>query len=252
MLSAPGGGHSPQAEVARIELEQELRGLQPKAPTVPIFSTVTGLSGEQPTFDAEYWGRNVRQRVRFSETIARLAKQGHDIFLELSPQPILSAAIVQCLSHHQYKGNALPSLRRKKEYRTVMLGSLGQLYKEGYPVDWSRIYPEPSQHVTLPSYPWQRQRYWIEDPKMQRGVFGKAPEQDAMGRQAIPCSSAHIASSVNRGTHYWEMDLGTEMLSGLGTHRIRGTVLLSAAAYMEIASPLRQMFSATPPTHWRI
>jgi acyl transferase domain-containing protein/acyl-CoA synthetase (AMP-forming)/AMP-acid ligase II/acyl carrier protein len=230
VLSTPGGGHSPQAEGARKELEQALTTLQPKVPSISIFSTVTGLSNEWPAFDAAYWGRNVRERVRFSEAIARLAQEGHDMFLELSPQPILSAAITQCLSHHKYSGNVLPSLRRKRDHRTTMLGSLGQLYSGGYPVDWTRIYPERSQHVRLPVYTWQRQRYWIEDQKAESGRAWRRT-----GVPVHPLLERHIASSVNKGTHFWEMDLGTGMFSGLGTHRIKGRVLLSAAAYMEMA-----------------
>jgi acyl transferase domain-containing protein/acyl-CoA synthetase (AMP-forming)/AMP-acid ligase II/acyl carrier protein len=235
VLSAPGGGHSPQAEGARNELEQALAGLQPNVPSIPIFSTVTGLTRELPSFDAAYWGRNVRERVRFSEAIARLAGEGHDMFLELSPQPILSASITQCLGHHRSSGNVLPCLRRKRDYRTTMLGSLGQLYSGGYAVDWTRIYPQRSEHVKLPAYPWQRQRYWIEDQKPESGPGWRSSGARSNGVPNHPLLERHIASSVNWGTHYWEMDLGAGMFSGLGAHRIKGRTLLSAAAYMEMA-----------------
>jgi acyl transferase domain-containing protein/acyl-CoA synthetase (AMP-forming)/AMP-acid ligase II/acyl carrier protein len=227
VLSAPGASHSPQAEGARNELEQALVGLEPKAASIPIFSTVTGRSDERPSFDAAYWGRNVRQRVRFAEAIARLGQEGHDMFLELSPQPILSAAITQCLSHHKYSGTVLPSLRRKRDDRTTMLGSLGQLYSGGYPVDWTRLYPQQSQHVRLPAYPWQRQRYWIEEEKAESGW-----RRNGAGH---PLLERHLASSVNWGTHFWEMDLGAGTFSGPGTRRVKGRVLLSAAAYMDMA-----------------
>ncbi|HEX6047365.1 MAG TPA: beta-ketoacyl synthase N-terminal-like domain-containing protein [Pyrinomonadaceae bacterium] len=235
VLSAPGGGHSPQAEGARNELEQALTGLQPAPPNIPIFSTVTGSSGEQPAFDAAYWGRNVRQRVRFSEAIARLGQEGYDMFLELSPQPILSAAITQCLSHHKYSGTVLPTLRRKRDDRTTMLASLGQLYTGSYPVDWTRIYPQSSQHVKLPAYPWQRQRYWIENQKPESGREWRRSATRSNGAPAHPLLERHLASSINSGTHFWEMDLGIGMSSGLGGHRVKGRVLLPATAYMDMA-----------------
>ena len=241
-LSAPGGGHSPQAEGARNELEQALAGLQPKAASIPIFSTVTGRSDERPSFDAAYWGRNVRERVRFAEAIARLGQEGHDMFLELSPQPILSAAITQGLAQHKYSGTVLPSLRRKRDDRTTMLGSLGQLYSGGYPVDWTRLYPQKTQHVRLPAYPWQRQRYWIEEEKAESGRGWRRN-----GASAHPLLERHLASSVNSGTHFWEMDLGSRMFSGPGAQRIKGRVLLSAAAYMEMAlAAATQVFGDAP------
>ncbi|HEU4510297.1 MAG TPA: beta-ketoacyl synthase N-terminal-like domain-containing protein [Pyrinomonadaceae bacterium] len=224
VLSAPGGGHSPQAEGARNELEQALAGLEPKEPSIPIFSTVTGRSGERPAFDAAYWGRNVRERVRFAEAIAMLGEEGHEMFVELSPQSILGAAITQCLSHHNYSGTVLPSLRRKRDDRATMLGSLSRLYSGGYPVDWTRIYPERSQHVKLPAYPWQRQRYWLDDQKPETGR--------AWRRNGHPMLERHLASPVNSGTHFWEMDLVTGTFS---SHRIKGRAFLSAAAYMEMA-----------------
>ncbi len=229
VLSAPGASHSPQVERVSRELEQALAGLEPKVASIPIFSTVTGGSDERPAFDATYWRRNVRERVRFSEAIARLAQEGYDLFVELSPQPILSSAITQCLNHHKCSGTVLPSLRRKRDDRTTMLGTLGQLYTGGYPVDWSRVYPQKSQHVKLPAYPWQRQRYWIDD---QKAESGREWRRSATGH---PLLERHMASSINSGTHFWEMDLGAGMSSGLGAHRIKGRVLLSAAAYMEMA-----------------
>jgi acyl transferase domain-containing protein/acyl-CoA synthetase (AMP-forming)/AMP-acid ligase II/acyl carrier protein len=247
VLSAPGGGHSPQAEGARNELEQMLAGLQPQVASIPIFSTVTGGSDEQPAFDAAYWGRNVRERVRFAEAIARLGQDGYDMFLELSPQAILSAAITHCLSHHKYSGTVLPSLRRKRDDRTTMLGSLGQLYSGGYPVDWTRIYPQKSQHVKLPAYPWQRQRYWIEDQKEESGRGWRRSATRSNGVPGHPLLERHLASSVNSGTHFWEMDLGSGLSNSLGSHRIKGRVFVSAAAYMEMAlAAATEVFGAAP------
>ena len=164
------------------------------------------------------------------------------MFLELSPQPILSAAITQCLSEHKYSGTVLPSLRRKRDDRTTMLGSLGQLYSGGYPVDWTRIYPQRSQPVRLPAYPWQRQRYWIEDQNAESGW-----RRSATRRNGHPLLERHLASSVNWGTHFWEMDLGSGMFSGLGAHRVKGRVLLPAAAYMEMAlAAATEVFGAAP------
>ncbi|GET39291.1 hypothetical protein [Microseira wollei] len=73
------------------------------------------------------------------------------------------------------KGMVIPSLRRKESERLMMLGSLGKLYTLGYPVDWHQLYPQAGNFVRLPSYPWQRQRYWYESVESQQSRLGTNP-----------------------------------------------------------------------------
>ncbi len=155
--------HSPQMEPFQDELVQSLQGLNPQVASVPIISTVTGLAQDGSEFDATYWARNIREPVHFATAVEQLVQTKHNLFLEISPHPVLAGNISQCLRHCGQKGVVLPSLRHQEEERVVMLRSLGALYTEGYPIDWSRLYPSGGRCVSLPSYPWQRERYWFED-----------------------------------------------------------------------------------------
>ncbi|MEC4814646.1 MAG: beta-ketoacyl synthase N-terminal-like domain-containing protein [Scytonema sp. PMC 1069.18] len=161
MLRVNYAFHSPQMELFQDEVVRSLAGLSPQTPSIPILSTVTGKPWENPDFDAAYWGRNIREPVRFATAINYLLETKHNLFLELSPHPVLAMNISQCLRLCEREGTVLPSLRRQEGEQLVMLNSLGTLYTQGYPVDWSRLYPAGKQ-VSLPSYPWQRERYWVE------------------------------------------------------------------------------------------
>lgn len=153
--------HSPQVEPLQSELVQALKGLSPKAATIPLFSTVIGQMIDGRDVDATYWSQNLRQTVLFSAAIDELIASGHNRFVEISPHPVLCAAIAQCLHYRQQEGLALPSLRRQVDERQVLLESLGTLYSLGYSVNWGSLYPAKGQNVQLPTYPWQRQRYWL-------------------------------------------------------------------------------------------
>lgn len=154
--------HSPQMDSLRADLLHALEGLRPHTASLPIYSTVTGTVSDGLTCDANYWVRNLREPVLFSTMVQRLLEDGHDIFLEISPHPILLGAIQQGLRHAEREGHTLPSLRREEDERLVMLGSLGALYALGYPVDWRTLYSADSRCVSLPSYPWQRERCWLD------------------------------------------------------------------------------------------
>ncbi|HZR98777.1 MAG TPA: type I polyketide synthase, partial [Chloroflexota bacterium] len=159
--------HSPQMGPLRADLHQALAELRPTAAALPIYSTVLGAVADGATLDAAYWVRNLREPVLFWTAMQRLLDDEHTIFIELSPHPVLLPAIQQGLQHAGRAGLALPSMRRGEDERAVLLGTLGALYTAGYPLDWSALYPAGGQVVPLPTYPWQRERYWLDVPASQ-------------------------------------------------------------------------------------
>jgi acyl transferase domain-containing protein/surfactin synthase thioesterase subunit/acyl carrier protein len=154
--------HSSQMEPFQSELVEVLQDLAPQPNAIRLLSTVTGQSIQGDALDGNHWGRNIREPVRFAEAIAQLIAEKYTLFLEISPHPILAGYISQCLRDSEQEGTVLPSLRRQTEERGTMLSSLGALYTRGYPVDWRKCYPQGGRCVTLPTYPWQRSRYWVD------------------------------------------------------------------------------------------
>ena len=126
--------HSQHMTPFIADLMKAIEGFEPRPTSVPIYSTVTGDICPGEDFDASYWMRNLRESVRFSAVVERLIADEIDIFLEISPHPVLLSAIQEGLLHHRREGILLPSLRRKKEERATMLASLGVLRSVMRPV----------------------------------------------------------------------------------------------------------------------
>jgi surfactin synthase thioesterase subunit/malonyl CoA-acyl carrier protein transacylase/acyl carrier protein len=153
--------HSPQMEPYQDEYMRSLQGINPQAASIPIISTITGKAQDGREFNSDYWRRSIREPVQFAAAIEQLAKTKHDLFIELSPHPVLAMNISQCLQASSRPGVVLPSLRRQEAEKFVMLRSLGSLYTLGYPIKWNKFYHKGGRCVSLPSYPWQRERYWV-------------------------------------------------------------------------------------------
>jgi acyl transferase domain-containing protein/acyl carrier protein len=223
--------HSPQMDPLRAELMRALEGIKPRATSVPIYSTVTGKIADGLAFDASYWSRNLREPVLFSAAIQHLLEDGHDIFVEISPHPILLSSIEQCVNQFGHEGAVLSSMRRDADERSAMLASLGALYALGHPIDWKRIYPIAQRCVSLPMHPWNRERCWMEaaaedsDPRWEsRGAKGT---HSLLGR--------HFKSAQPGGTHFWEVTLDQRVMPYLEEHRVEGVAVLPASAYIEMA-----------------
>jgi acyl transferase domain-containing protein/acyl carrier protein len=222
--------HSPQVEPLRPELLQAVESVQPRPSSVPIYSTVTGESGDGRNFDAAYWVENLRRPVLFSGAVERLARDGHDLFLEVSPHPVLLGAVEQGLRHLGREGRTLPSLREGTG-RTVMLESFGALYCVGHPVNWDGIGRPGSRCVRLPFYPWQRERFWFEGTGAGNGWKKPVARRNGKGHLL----GMHLRSAAESGTHFWEMNLNTRLLPYLADHRVQGLAVLPATAYVEMA-----------------
>ncbi|QSQ18101.1 SDR family NAD(P)-dependent oxidoreductase [Myxococcus landrumensis] len=177
--------HSPQVEPLLPELVDLLAGLQPRAASLPVYSTVTGALTDGSDWDAAYWRRNLREPVLFSPVIEELLKRPASVFLELSPHPILAQSLERILGDAGSEGLVLPSLRRDEPELEVLLQSLGALHTAGHPIDWRALFPRAGACVRLPDYPWQRSRYWLElGTRAPRPVSPAKPRME----RAVPAS----------------------------------------------------------------
>lgn len=216
---------------------QVLQGLDPKPASatavaaLPFFSTAVGRISDGRDLDATHWRRNIKEPVHLAAEIAGLAREGYSAFLEISPHPVLPESILRCLD--QQEAIILASLRHDQGERAQMLASLGVLYTLGHPVDWSKLYPSGGCCVSLPSYPWQRERFWLEGRERITGFRweGARPAQNRAQRHPLLGSHWGLAS----GTHVWEGELDRQFLDYLDDHRIYGTVVLPVSAYIEMA-----------------
>ncbi len=190
--------HSPQMDPLRSELVKSLDGIQPQTADIPFYSTATEEICDGKTLDAEYWGKNLRQPVRFSTMIQKLLDDNHTIFIEMSPHPLLLSPI-QETGHDAGKSvYGIPSLRRNTADSEEILRSLGTLYESGYSIDWEKLYPT-GRLVKLPSYPWQRQRYWYDSASTNVIRF------DFMANVEHPLLGSRLPNLAHVPTHYvWQ------------------------------------------------
>ena len=220
--------HSPQMDPLREDLLTVLEGLAPRQAALPMRSTVRGdwIKGEELT--PEYWVDNLRAPVRFGDAVRTLGEPGSTLFLEISAHPILLPSIEEILGDEELGGTAVGSLRRGREELACLLESLGTLWTRGTAVDWASLYPEGDRHVALPTYPWQRERFWIDRPK-------RAASTDRAYRGGHPLLGTACVPATQPSMRIWETTLGLDRLPWLGDHRVQGAALLPGTAYLEMA-----------------
>ncbi|PTL80927.1 acyltransferase domain-containing protein [Vitiosangium sp. GDMCC 1.1324] len=123
--------HCPQVEPLREGLRGRLEGLHPRPELLPIISTVTGTALEGRRFDADYWVRNLAEPVLFREAVDTLLDDGHGVFLEISPHPLVKHSLESCLERAGRSGTLLVSMRRGKDPAPDLLGTLRLLSELG-------------------------------------------------------------------------------------------------------------------------
>nr|AQW44890.1 polyketide synthase [Corallococcus coralloides] len=222
--------HSPQMDPLRQALLERMSSVKPTASAIPLYSTVTGAVIDGRELDGAYWVRNLRDPVLFADSVRRLVGDGHVTFIELSPHPVLIPFVEAMLKEWDASGRGLvvPSLRREQEEWPVLLSSLGRLYTSVDGVDWRRLHPVKRRPVPLPTYPWQRERYWIDVEA------GQATRVRA-GGAGHPLLGASFTTSVQPGARFWESVLAPTEPSYLADHRVGGAIILPGTAYLEMA-----------------
>jgi malonyl CoA-acyl carrier protein transacylase/acyl carrier protein len=157
--------HSSHVEDIRGELARVLAGITPRASAVPFFSTVTADWLDTTGLDADYWYANLRHTVRFEEATRSLAEQGFRFFIEASAHPVLTLGMEQTLDRADVAATVVGTLRRDEGGPVRLLRSVASIFVAGRPVSWTAALPSRSGGGTdLPTYAFQRQRYWLNTP----------------------------------------------------------------------------------------
>jgi acyl transferase domain-containing protein/thioesterase domain-containing protein/acyl carrier protein len=223
--------HSARVEELAGVLTAELASIRPAAGLVPMFSTALGRWVGGPELDAGYWYANVRETVGFAGAVTALADAGHRTFIEVSPHPVLTTAVEATLEEHGTAAAAIiGTLRRDDGGAERMLSSLAEAWVNGAPVDWT-VVARARQRVELPTYPFQRQRYW---PERQA-----APARDlaAAGLTAAGHPLLGAAVDVAQGNELlFTGQLSLQTHPWLADHAVAGVVVLPGAVMLELAA----------------
>jgi acyl transferase domain-containing protein/SAM-dependent methyltransferase len=160
--------HSGLMDPVLPAFESEARRAVFAQPRLTLVSDLTGRLAGEEVASPGYWRRHLREPVQFAAGMAALQGLGSTAYVEIGPRPVLLALGQRCLP--EASSAWLPSLRRGRDDWSQMLESLARLYTLGAPVDWNGFDREGSRRkVVLPTYPFERERYWVEERKEEVG-----------------------------------------------------------------------------------
>ncbi|WP_437285411.1 type I polyketide synthase [Sorangium sp. So ce406] len=233
--------HSPQMTPLAGELIAALGPVARRRASLPMYSTVTGARVSGGELDAVYWARNMREPVQLARAVEAAIAEQHRAFLEVAPQPVLAGYLERCLAASATEGHAIPTLRRGKDELRCLMQSVGALYACGAAVDFRRLTPE-GRFVPLPTYPWQRQRYWLNPPPEPRAprreVAPAHPRPSALLLDGVPMARDGVAAAAN------VIAATASLLAAAGD----GAALESAGAALDGAAPAAR--APGTPTPW--
>ncbi|HLO89367.1 MAG TPA: SDR family NAD(P)-dependent oxidoreductase [Nostocaceae cyanobacterium] len=219
--------HSPLVEPILAQFRDYAASITYKAPQIELISNVTGEPLTAQAITADYWCSHLRNSVLFAKSLQTLHDSGYEVFVEIGPKPTLLGMGRNCLPAN--KGVWLPSLRPGSEDWQQLLQSLGELYLQGVKVDWSGFDQDyPRRRLALPTYPFQRERYWLEGAKpefSQQNRFSHKAFHPLLGQQLRSPGIKEI---------FFESQFSLNSLPFLRDHLVYGIVVVPGANHVSM------------------
>ncbi|MFI0817943.1 type I polyketide synthase [Streptomyces sp. NPDC021098] len=228
--------HSPRMDAMLADFRKVAEGLTFNAPAIPLVSCLTGtVTTADEIRMPDFWVRHVRESVRFLDGVRTLRDNGVTTFVELGPDGVLSAMGENCLAESESDSDDdqaafVTALRNGRPEAQALATALAQLHVRGVALDWAAVYAgRGARRVELPTYPFQRQRYWLDV-----GISAEDVASAGLGSAGHPLLGAAVELPDTGGfvftgrlsllTHPW-----------LADHAVMDTVLLPGTAFVELA-----------------
>ncbi|MET8140835.1 type I polyketide synthase, partial [Sphaerisporangium sp. NPDC005288] len=222
--------HSPLMEPMLAEFEQVVAGLTLRRPELPLVSNLSGdLAGEEVT-EPGYWVEHVRRPVRFADGVQAMRRRGVTRFLEVGPDAQLAPMVEEILADGGHTSPAVPLLRRDRDEVAHFGAALGAAWAGGVTVDWAAWFADretPPRPVALPTYPFQRRRFWLEAHRAgDVSAAGQAPVEHPLLAAAVthPDGAVTLTGQLSPRTQPW-----------LADHTMNGTVIFPGTGFVELA-----------------
>ncbi|CAM5380536.1 Ketosynthase family 3 (KS3) domain-containing protein OS=Streptomyces antimycoticus OX=68175 GN=SSPO_015790 PE=4 SV=1 [Streptomyces antimycoticus] len=195
-----------------------------------MVSNVTGEAAAEELCTPDYWVRHVRQPVRFQDGMRFLEDQGVTRFVELGPVGVLSVMGQECVSGTDTDLAFVPLLRKDRGEAESLLAGVGRVHAHGGEVDWEKVFAgRGARRVELPTYAFQRQRYWLDAPATVGDVASAG-----LGAAGHPLLGAAVELADTDGLVLTgRLSLATQ--PWLADHAVSGTVLFPGTAFLELA-----------------
>ncbi|PWT82702.1 MAG: beta-ketoacyl synthase [Acidobacteria bacterium] len=216
--------HSCLMDEIEKPLLDDLRGISPGAGTVPMLSTVTGAAIAGHELAAPYWWRNVREPVQFASAVREAARLGARIFVEIGPRATLLSHVNSTLEQLSIPFAALALLDRRSANDDPIRRAVADIWVRGGRVDVAALAgPNPKEHIALPTYPWQRQDFRLENTVEALPVMSSDHPHPLIGTRTMGDAAE------------WRGHLDPVLLPELSDHQVDGQILLPGSAFVEMA-----------------
>ncbi|MBP8534391.1 type I polyketide synthase [Streptomyces sp. MK37H] len=228
--------HSPLMDAMLAEFGTVAAGIGYSAPRIAVVSNVTGEAAGEELCSPEYWVRHVRRAVRFGDGIRFLAGRNVTRFVEIGPAGVLSAMGQERLAEADTETDAdaetafVPLLRKDRGEAESLLAGVGRVHAHGGAVDWEQVFAgRGARRVELPTYAFQRQRYWLDAPATVGDVASAG-----LGAAGHPLLGAAVELADSDGLVLTGR-LSTRGQPWLADHAVSGVVLFPGTAFLELA-----------------
>uniref|UniRef100_UPI0037D9D40E type I polyketide synthase n=1 Tax=Streptomyces mobaraensis TaxID=35621 RepID=UPI0037D9D40E len=230
LIDVDYASHGPQVDEIADLLAERLSGVEPLATDTAFYSTVTAGRIDTATLTSDYWITNLRQQVRFADTVEALLADGYRVFIEASPHPVLNLGMEETIERAGVSATVVPTLRREHGDLLQVTRSAALAFTAGADVDWRRFFPaDPTPRtVDLPTYAFQHQRYWLAP------AGGRPGDPAGLGLAA----SGHPLLGASVGLASGDVQLLSGRVSRqsgawLDDHVVAGQALVPGAAQVE-------------------
>ncbi|MEU5575168.1 type I polyketide synthase [Streptomyces coeruleorubidus] len=238
--------HTAHMDPVLPDLADALADITGGSSVTAFYSTVADDPREHPAFDAAYWSDNLRRVVRFADAVQAAAEDGHRLFLEIGPHPVLAQPVQATLAAHGHSDTAVvPSLLRDTDDALAFHTHVAALHCAGHPLDWADRYGDGAL-ADVPPTTWERTRY----------VVAPSPLSQSAGVRSLhsahPLTGPHTTDPDGEGRHLWQTRISPATLAWLDAHRVNDVVVVPGAALCEMAVAAAADLYSTGPERLRI
>jgi acyl transferase domain-containing protein/NADPH:quinone reductase-like Zn-dependent oxidoreductase/acyl carrier protein len=215
--------HSPAMDPIETAIKQSLSTIKPSPTSIPFYSTVTGELLEGQQLDAEYWWQNIRKPVLFEQAIQSLLLTGHRIFIEIGPHGVLRGYLNSALKDAKAEGKVITTLNRHEGSVERVRTAWKQSIIAGININWTKFFTKPASVISLPNYPWQRERHWHPTSPDSLGLLTRRRVHPLLG---YPLAQQELT---------WENQLDILTLPSLAHHVVGEDIIFPGTGFVELA-----------------